>query len=108
MVVVVLACPAGKYDAFETTLEVLRVQQAHPDADPKDYIKLDEDFKRFMYCGYDTLEGGGCLGGACLGGGVWFWGFGVESLNVFSGCLLNGCFRGGRTWLHMPRREASM
>jgi hypothetical protein len=34
-----LGMAAGKYDAFETTLEILRVKLAHPDAKPQDYVK---------------------------------------------------------------------
>ncbi|GIL87530.1 hypothetical protein Vretifemale_15566 [Volvox reticuliferus] len=40
----------GRYDAFETTLEVLRVKAAHPDAPPEMYRKLDLDFDKFMGC----------------------------------------------------------
>ncbi|EFJ49510.1 acetylglucosaminyltransferase [Volvox carteri f. nagariensis] len=40
----------GRYDAFETTLEVLRVKAAHPDAPPESYRKLDPDFDTFMRC----------------------------------------------------------
>lgn len=49
---------AGKYDAFETILEILRVQQAHPGAKPEDYTRLDADFRRFVNCGADGDLGG--------------------------------------------------
>ncbi|KAG2430414.1 hypothetical protein HXX76_009939 [Chlamydomonas incerta] len=40
----------GRYDAFETTLEVLRVKAEHPDAPPESYRQIDEDFDAFMDC----------------------------------------------------------
>ncbi|KAG1674838.1 hypothetical protein FOA52_015226 [Chlamydomonas sp. UWO 241] len=46
---------AGKYDAFESTLEVLRAMQAYPDADPSEYSALDAEFKAFMEC-RDTAD----------------------------------------------------
>lgn len=33
-------CCAGRYDAFETTLEILRVKLAYPEAAPQDYVKV--------------------------------------------------------------------
>ena len=60
----VAAHTAGKYDAFETTLEVLRVKGRHPAAHPKDYAGLDRDFRLFMNCGAEELGGGrvdGCV-----------------------------------------------
>ncbi|KXZ45289.1 hypothetical protein GPECTOR_56g385 [Gonium pectorale] len=40
----------GRYDAFESTLEVLRVKALHPTAPPQDYRRLDPDFDAFMDC----------------------------------------------------------
>ena len=40
----------GRYDAFETTLEVLRVKGLYPDAEPSQYQQLDSDFRDFMAC----------------------------------------------------------
>ncbi|GIL44053.1 hypothetical protein Vafri_1620 [Volvox africanus] len=51
----------GRYDAFETTLEVLRVRAAHPDAPQEDFRHLDPDFAAFMDCrrppGFKWLNG---------------------------------------------------
>ncbi|EFJ49509.1 acetylglucosaminyltransferase [Volvox carteri f. nagariensis] len=71
----------GRYDAFETTLEVLRVRAAHPDAPQQDFRRLDPDFAAFMDCRpppgfnhaardlrfrerscYQVLRGGGYMG----------------------------------------------
>jgi len=41
----------GKYDAFETTLEVLRAMHDHPGAPPDQLQNLDPDFRLFMHCG---------------------------------------------------------
>ncbi|KAG2423974.1 hypothetical protein HXX76_014913 [Chlamydomonas incerta] len=41
----------GRWDAFEFTLEILRMQQAHPDLDPAQYAARDEQFRTFLYCG---------------------------------------------------------
>ncbi|KAG2448124.1 hypothetical protein HYH02_006709 [Chlamydomonas schloesseri] len=40
----------GRYDAFETTLEVLRVKAEYPDAPPESYRQMDKDFDAFMDC----------------------------------------------------------
>ncbi|PNH10645.1 putative glucuronosyltransferase, partial [Tetrabaena socialis] len=40
----------GRYDAFESTLEVLRVRRAHPAAPQADFRRLDPDFDAFMDC----------------------------------------------------------
>ncbi|KAG2483243.1 hypothetical protein HYH03_017900 [Edaphochlamys debaryana] len=40
----------GRFDAFETTLEVLRVMRQHPDAPPESYRAIDKDFDAFMDC----------------------------------------------------------
>ena len=38
-------------------LLLLLSQAAHPGAQPSEYASLDEDFRRFMHCGSDKLEG---------------------------------------------------
>eukprot|EP00955_Chlamydomonas_euryale_P081845 363632-Chlamydomonas_euryale.AAC.7 len=48
---------SGKYDAFESTLEVLRAMRDYPDANPADYATLDASFRAFMEC---ADLGGGC------------------------------------------------
>jgi len=45
----------GAYDAFETTLQVLRAKADNPGVAPQDLAKVDEDFKKFMACGADEL-----------------------------------------------------
>lgn len=40
----------GRFDAFETTLEVLRVKAAYPRAPPEQYRALDADFDAFLDC----------------------------------------------------------
>jgi hypothetical protein len=40
----------GRYDAFETTMEILRVKKEHPDLPPDQYAAKDKDFDRFMKC----------------------------------------------------------
>lgn len=40
----------GRYDAFATLLEILRVRLLHPTADPASYRDLDARFKRFSEC----------------------------------------------------------
>ena len=45
----------GKYDAFETALEILRVKALLPDALPFEYADLDKDFAAFMACGMDMI-----------------------------------------------------
>ncbi|GLC58436.1 hypothetical protein PLESTB_001358800 [Pleodorina starrii] len=51
----------GRYDAFETMLEVLRVRAAHPDAPQHTFRDLDPDFAAFMDCrpppGFKWLNG---------------------------------------------------
>ncbi|KAG2482087.1 hypothetical protein HYH03_018962 [Edaphochlamys debaryana] len=51
----------GRFDAFETTLEVLRVMRQHPDAPPESYRAIDKDFDAFMDCrdppGFKWLSG---------------------------------------------------
>ncbi|GAX78010.1 hypothetical protein CEUSTIGMA_g5452.t1 [Chlamydomonas eustigma] len=47
----------GKYDAFETTLEVLRAMHDHPDVPPEKLQDVDPEFRMFMHCGGVT-EGG--------------------------------------------------
>jgi len=46
---------SGHYDAFETTLEILRAHIDHPGVPPQDLQKVDEKFKRFMACGADEV-----------------------------------------------------
>ena len=40
----------GRYDAFETVMEILRVKLKYPELAPEQYADKDEDFKRFMHC----------------------------------------------------------
>ena len=40
----------GRYDAFETTMEILRMKLIYPELEPQDYIKRDESFRKFMSC----------------------------------------------------------
>ena len=47
---------ARRYDAFEMTLEVLRMQQQYPGADPAQYVQLDEQFRSFVQCGADDMQ----------------------------------------------------
>uniref|UniRef100_A0A7S3QYI9 Exostosin GT47 domain-containing protein n=1 Tax=Dunaliella tertiolecta TaxID=3047 RepID=A0A7S3QYI9_DUNTE len=46
---------SGRYDAFETTLEVLRVRVDHPGVAPQEYAQVDSDFKKFMACGAEEF-----------------------------------------------------
>jgi len=46
----------GKYDAFETALEILRVKALLPNALPFEYSDLDKDFATFMACGTGGIE----------------------------------------------------
>lgn len=41
---------SGAYDAFETTLEILRMRLAHPNADPATYTQLDPRYAAFVKC----------------------------------------------------------
>ena len=40
----------GRYDAFETTMEILRMKIKYPALAPQDYVKKDEDFRKFTSC----------------------------------------------------------
>eukprot|EP00798_Chlamydomonas_sp_ICE-L_P024846 gene24846-10500_t len=40
----------GRYDAYETVMEILRVRLLYPDAKPGEFSKLDKDFAAFMEC----------------------------------------------------------
>lgn len=40
----------GRYDAFETTMEILRMKSTYPQLKPEDYVKKDESFRKFMSC----------------------------------------------------------
>jgi hypothetical protein len=40
----------GRYDAFYTTMEILRVRLVHPLVHPSKYASLDERFGKFMHC----------------------------------------------------------
>ncbi|GIL72456.1 hypothetical protein Vretimale_4167 [Volvox reticuliferus] len=46
----------GRYDAFETLMEILRVRKAHPDVPPEKYQKVDERFRKFVKCELDDSE----------------------------------------------------
>eukprot|EP00798_Chlamydomonas_sp_ICE-L_P031280 gene31280-6425_t len=41
---------SGKYDAFETTLQILRMKKKYPKAMPFEFVDLDDDFRAFMDC----------------------------------------------------------
>ncbi|PNH10148.1 putative glucuronosyltransferase, partial [Tetrabaena socialis] len=43
----------GRYDAFATLMEVLRVRALHPEARPEQYRAVDERFRRFADCELD-------------------------------------------------------
>jgi hypothetical protein len=43
-------CDEGKFDAFETVMEILRMKLLYPDMHPKNYTAKDAAFKRFMRC----------------------------------------------------------
>mmetsp|Transcript_36676 Transcript_36676/g.92646 ORF Transcript_36676/g.92646 Transcript_36676/m.92646 type:complete len:581 (-) Transcript_36676:360-2102(-) len=40
----------GAYDAFETTLEILRMKLKYPGVDPATYVKRDPEFADFVNC----------------------------------------------------------
>lgn len=40
----------GRYDAFETTMEILRVRLLHPGLPGDELEAKDEGFRRFMRC----------------------------------------------------------
>jgi len=40
----------GRYDAFETVMEILRMRLQYPDLPPEKYADSDADFARFMRC----------------------------------------------------------
>ena len=39
-----------RYDAFETTMEILRMQRQYPGVPPEQYADKDEAFRKFMAC----------------------------------------------------------
>ena len=41
----------GKYDAFETVMEILRMKVRYPNALPFEFADLDPEFESFMRCG---------------------------------------------------------
>ncbi|KAG2488240.1 hypothetical protein HYH03_013231 [Edaphochlamys debaryana] len=43
----------GRYDAFATLMEILRVRLRHPGAPPEKYRQLDERFRKFADCELD-------------------------------------------------------
>lgn len=43
----------GRYDAFATLMEILRVRALHPDAPPDKYREVDERFRKFAACELD-------------------------------------------------------
>ncbi|KAG1671535.1 hypothetical protein FOA52_011255 [Chlamydomonas sp. UWO 241] len=96
---------SGKYDAFETILQILRVKKQYPHAAPFEYTELDADFGRFVRCGAkeepwaDAVAGPvlSAAGGASLGGKSDGGGGGVFSL--FSG-------RGGKEGVPGARGSA--
>ncbi|KAG1666621.1 hypothetical protein FOA52_005830, partial [Chlamydomonas sp. UWO 241] len=40
----------GRYDAFATVMEILRVRLEHPNAQPSEYAKVDERWAKFATC----------------------------------------------------------
>jgi hypothetical protein len=51
----------GRYDAFATLMEILRVRREHPNAQPSEYAKVDTHWAKFAACQLDdeppTQEG---------------------------------------------------
>ncbi|KAG2491391.1 hypothetical protein HYH03_010182 [Edaphochlamys debaryana] len=45
----------GSWDAFEFTLQILRMQQTYPDLEPQDYARMDEQFRTFVNCGEQDM-----------------------------------------------------
>lgn len=45
----------GQYDAFETSLEVVRAHIMNPGVPPEDLQKVDPGLRRFMQCGTDEM-----------------------------------------------------
>ncbi|GLI67604.1 hypothetical protein VaNZ11_011846 [Volvox africanus] len=45
----------GRWDAFETVMEILRMQQLYPGLDPGEYGNRDERFRLFMGCGHEHM-----------------------------------------------------
>ncbi|GLI68736.1 hypothetical protein VaNZ11_013227 [Volvox africanus] len=46
----------GRYDAFETLMEILRLRKEHPDVPPEKYQKVDEQFRKFVNCELGDAE----------------------------------------------------
>ncbi|GFR41319.1 hypothetical protein Agub_g2003 [Astrephomene gubernaculifera] len=40
----------GRYDAFETIIEILRMRKQYPDLPPEQYMDVDERFRKFTNC----------------------------------------------------------
>eukprot|EP00198_Chlamydomonas_reinhardtii_P000528 XP_001689863.1 exostosin-like glycosyltransferase [Chlamydomonas reinhardtii] len=51
-----VAGESGRWDAFETILEVLRMQQTYPGLDPARYADTDERFRTFINCGARSMR----------------------------------------------------
>lgn len=47
----------GKYDAFETVMEILRMKVRYPNALPFEFADLDPEFDTFMRCGRASADG---------------------------------------------------
>lgn len=70
------SCVPCRYDAFETVMEILRMQQMYPGTPPQNYTALDRRFASFVACGYESIEdmgrrmrvGLGSAAAAALGG----------------------------------------
>ena len=45
----------GRYDAFEMTMEILRVKKENPNLEPRLYAQKDEAFRSFLHC--EAAEG---------------------------------------------------
>ncbi|EFJ44863.1 hypothetical protein VOLCADRAFT_118607 [Volvox carteri f. nagariensis] len=47
----------GRYDAFETLMEVLRMRRDHPSLDPSEYARTDSRFADFINCKLEPTGG---------------------------------------------------
>ncbi|KAG2422747.1 hypothetical protein HXX76_015833 [Chlamydomonas incerta] len=51
-----VAGESGRWDAFETILEVLRMQQTYPGLEPAQYAEADPRFRTFINCGAGSMR----------------------------------------------------
>jgi hypothetical protein len=64
----------GRYDAFATVMEILRVRIEHPGTKPEEYSKVDERWRRFAACELEEGDGEdkeGVEGELCTFGAEW-------------------------------------